>query len=611
MARDRTPTISTSSPMPTALVASAVRLSSGVTDYLKHSRSARTWQLEAWKFYDTIGEFRYACDWVGSMLSKAILHAAVEDPDGPKIVDSGLPAQYMAMLFGGPEGQTEMLRQMGIHFTVAGECYLFAWETEVGAKWMIGASTSVSVRKGKDLDQQETLTWFVNGERVGPEDVETDVLAIRMWKPHPQRPNEANSPARAVLSILAEIGMLSDHVFAQGLSRLAGAGILMMPSEMTLPPAPPGGSSDPTMSTPSNTASAFMALLQEAMATAIQNRSDASAVTPIVITAPGDQIGNARYLTFWTEFDQHAVELRTEAIGRLALGLDMPPEILTGVSGGNHWNAWLADESAIKAHTEPLLRVITSALTQGYLRPALLPTDTDLTEVTSLDVNRIIVRADTSQMRLRPNRSKEAIELYDRAELSGAALRRENGFSVDDALDQGGTREWFIRKVAAGQTTPEIVAEALRLIGLDFTAVAEPTREHEERPTRSLLEHPERNPPEMESGLIEAANQIVVRALERAGNRIRNRTQVKIPGVTALNTYLYVDVRPPDMDFLLSDAWVHVPDVANRHGLSPDWLTASLNAYCRLAMQDKRKHDYAMFHDYLTGVAVLKGVRAA
>ena len=117
-------------------------------------------------------------------------------------------------------------------------------------------------------------------------------------------------------------------------------------------------------------------------------------------------------------------------VRRFALGMDLPPEQVLGMSsnggtgGGNsngvsHWGAWQVEESTIKLHIEPMLDTIVSALTLGYLRPALGDND-----------DAVIVY-DTSALRLRPDRSKEAFELYDRGLLSVDALLRENGFLVE------------------------------------------------------------------------------------------------------------------------------------------------------------------------------------
>ena len=80
-------------------------------------QAGEEWQETGWDFYDTIGEYRYAVDWVGNLLSRATLHAL---KDGKTTTDA-LPTEVVSALFGGQDGQSEMLRALGIHYTVAGE----------------------------------------------------------------------------------------------------------------------------------------------------------------------------------------------------------------------------------------------------------------------------------------------------------------------------------------------------------------------------------------------------------------------------------------------------------------------------------------------------------
>ncbi|MGH8965453.1 MAG: hypothetical protein ACRDXB_09020, partial [Actinomycetes bacterium] len=54
----------------TSLIAAARRLTARPV-VTTSSRSTPGWASQAWDFYDLIGEYRYAADWVGSMLSKA------------------------------------------------------------------------------------------------------------------------------------------------------------------------------------------------------------------------------------------------------------------------------------------------------------------------------------------------------------------------------------------------------------------------------------------------------------------------------------------------------------------------------------------------------------
>src|SRR6187399_442915 len=94
---------------PGARVAAATRLS-GRKNSNKPQKNATGWQKTAWLWYDTIGEYRFACSWVGNTLSRAGL--AVHENGKPTTNEAALAA--MDSLFGGVEGQVEMLRQLGI-----------------------------------------------------------------------------------------------------------------------------------------------------------------------------------------------------------------------------------------------------------------------------------------------------------------------------------------------------------------------------------------------------------------------------------------------------------------------------------------------------------------
>src|SRR5690606_39153276 len=106
-----------------------------------------------------------------------------------------------------------------------------------------------------------------------------------------------------------------------------------------------------------------------AMSTAISDRSSAASFTPLVLTVPGDQADKFRHISFSTPFDKETQKLRDEAIRRLALGQDAPPEILLGMGSLNHWGAWLTREDTVTTHIEPPLAMLCDSLTTGLLRP--------------------------------------------------------------------------------------------------------------------------------------------------------------------------------------------------------------------------------------------------
>ena len=571
-----------------SLIASAIRMPPMNRNAVGKSQA---WQAEAWQFYDRVAELRFVANWVGNVMSRAKLVVAKRVDDTLIVQNGGEAVEALAAYHGGLQGQQQMLQQAGVHLTVAGEFY----DVMVKEAWAVLANDKVTGNAG-------ALTAdFGDGART-PIRPQRD-MAIRVWTPHPKEPLRADSPTQSNRGTLAEIATLSDHIAAQLESRLAGAGILWVPSEITFPTPK---EADPSASV----ADQFMAVLGEAMMTPIKDRASASAVVPIVVTAPGEYLEKARHMTFWSELDAETINMRDNAVKRLAIGLDTPPEVLLGMGEStSHWSAWLVDEAAIKSHLEPRLQVICHALTEAFLRPALTG---------SADAEDYYVLADTSDIRLRPNRSREAVELYDRGELNGTGLRRETGFQPTDMPNGDEQRQWLLRKIAVGSTSPEQTQAALRLLGADLGPMpiegeAQPTIPPVLQPQRSLKGHPENRVPdinrstkdrETREGVIAAADVLVYRALERVGNRLCNGAmKAQLADTPAHWRYMYVDAVPENA---VDGAWVFASEVLEANGnlVETARICASLDGYVRFIIGDKRKHH----RDLLEAALIAAGI---
>ena len=88
-------------------------------------------------------------------------------------------------------------------------------------------------------------------------------------------------------------------------------------------------------------------------------------------------------------------------------------------------SAWQIEEGAVKTAIAPDAELICDALTTSYLQPRLRASGVDNPE-------RFVIWYDLSELTLKPDRSDDAIQLYDRLEIGGGALRRETGFNDDD-----------------------------------------------------------------------------------------------------------------------------------------------------------------------------------
>jgi hypothetical protein len=502
--------------------------------------------------------------------------------------------------YGGPDQHGEFLRQAGIHMTVAGDGYIVGEgamsSTEDDAVWMVAAACEVK--------SQADDTYKINGEVIDEE----HSLVIRFWRPHPRKPHLPDSPTRPLLPILYQLERLTKYVDAQLDSRLTGNGMMLFPASMAFPV--------PTEIPDGLTAQqaglrAWMQDWADQMSVALEKPESAAARVPNGLMGDAQDLKEVRHVTTWSELDEHAPKLREEAIRRVALGLDMPADALLGNltgDGANHWGAWQTDDSLIKSHVEPLLKLLTEALTTDYLRIMLEEQYGWKYE----DTLAFTVEADTAEMRLRPNRSKEAFELWDRGEISGTALRREAGFEETDKMDDEEKKSWLLYKLAQGSPSPELVARAAEELGIDIGEVATtPDQESRgERPLpRSLEEHPTNEPPERPAAASEAllasGEAAVQRALERSGNRIKNIVgRDRLPaGVAAVDLYQYVTLSRQQLNVTMEDAWANLGRLTLPAGVSLEDFETALDNYTRMLISSKEPFNRAVLGKYL-GLAI-------
>jgi hypothetical protein len=381
------------------------------------------WQHQAWGFYDSTPEMRFAAGWIGNAMGKGRLIAGVRASDGTvdPLPETHRAAQLVATVAGGPAGQSQMLAAFGPHLVVAGEGWIVIRPADERAgrpadEWRVMSVLEIS-QSGRGLEAE------IDGEKVNIPAHDPDnsdplaPAAIRVWQPHPRRYIEADSPIRSSLGLLEELRLLNAAVAAIARSRLTGRGVLLVPAGVRFPTTgQPGDQGEDDL------LDVFMTVAE----TAYKEPESAAAAVPIILEVPAEAIGDIKRITFESDFDSLAVTLREESIRRFATGLDIPAEILLGQGGINHWGLWQLQSEAVTLAIEPRLATVADALTTQWLRPM-------LEDEAVPDADRVLVWYDTSQLRVRGNRSQTALEVYDRGAISAEALRRETGFDETDA----------------------------------------------------------------------------------------------------------------------------------------------------------------------------------
>lgn len=449
------PLRSTQRPQPlNSLVAAAKRLTKAEVKRLGNSAKSEAWQEDAWDMHDLVGEQRFLAHTLAGRLSQARFFAG-RLPDNStedvEVLDAGPAVEVLDSLISKGAQFAQIIERAGVNLFIPGDCYLIGVPPEADAEEGTPPPPSTGItpigRRTEDSDPLDgidlaTLDWTLHSvsevtfDKDGNVSVKQgegrtasktydadDVMVVRIWRPHPRYFWQADSPTRSSLPVLRELVGLTMHISAQVDSRLAGAGVFLIPESADRAVRAAAGVSEDD-----DEASPFAAALMEAMITPISDRSSASAIVPVMPVVPDDSIEKFRYISFAGPLDQEARSLRDEAIRRLALGQDCPPELLLGVGGMNHWGAWLVREDVVTTHLEPPLALICDALTTQFLWPVLMQQG-----MSEEEAHQHVVWYDVDHMIMRPDRSKDAKDLHSVGAISDATLRDATGFDESDA----------------------------------------------------------------------------------------------------------------------------------------------------------------------------------
>lgn len=562
------------------LTAAAARYTT--TKIGNHKKPDTSWQAQAWDFFAKVPEVRFAATWIGNAMGGATLFAGRRADDGTieRAPDNHPAAEIVRQIAGGPDGQSTMLGDIGPHLVVAGESWLVVRPTPdkgtgdsdgPGYDWRVLSTSEVQQQNGK-------MTAEVDGEPVAipPYDPEKEPdpeapIAIRVWKPSPSRYIEADSPVRSSLVLLEELQLLNAAVAAIARSRLTGRGVLLVPKGTRFPTRP-GAEADAEDD--------VIDIFMEVASTAIRDPESAAATIPIVLEVPEEAIGSIKWLTFESPFDDLAIRLREEAIRRFANGLEVPAEILLGLSTANHWTAWAISAEAIRLGVEPRLAIVAHALTTQWLRPLLEDQGVP-------DADEWLVWYDTSGLRVQANRAQTALEAFGLGLISATAARRETGFDEADAPTADDTSN------GTGD-------------GDDNTEAPQDTDDNEDNvtalPVSETTDIPDTLPASatLPEGVLAAVDGLIYNALYAAGIRLRNRPVCPRPerarareiAPAELHTEFPVDPEMIDEWRLFDGAWARVPEIAARYGLDADCLTKLLDDYARALIAARHPHTY-------------------
>ena len=472
---------------PRALTAAAAQIrvgDKGEAELFKARRqsASSSWQTEAWEYYDSIGEIKYAFNLVASVVSRIRLYAAVvDDPAQAPVsveksakIDPQLAAaaqRALARLDSAYGGQAGLLKDCALNLQVTGECHLVQVPERIGSglpeSWDIRSVDELQIdAKGQFIIQprREVGGGVPSAMSAGKGGIllPKDAFIGRIWKAHPRYSQEADSSLRGLLDLCAELLLLNRTFRATARSRL-NAGALYLPDGLSVAASPDPDypyDEDGNYNEQYNTEEAaddFEDQLIDAMTTPIKDEDSASAVVPLIIRGPAELGDKIKQFKFERSFDASLVQRADRVLERIMQGLDVPKDVVTGLANVKYSNALQIDEALYKAHIEPLMLLIVDAFTVVYLRPYLIANGYPESEV-----RRLHIWYDPSQVATRNDRATDADAGFDKMAVSYDTWRRAHGFSDQDAPTPA---ELALRLIInKGAITPELTEAMLSAV---------------------------------------------------------------------------------------------------------------------------------------------------
>lgn len=418
---------------------------------------ASAWQEAAWDYFDQIGELKFAFNLMAQVVSRALLYPAVivdnaEVPIGfEQYLDSMQEAsggeipietndalktadQLLAELI--DSGQAEILKRLTLNMSIPGECYLL----NVKDKWIIASNTEFTPGSTPFLNQHR------NAQR--KQALPSTTYAARIWRAHPRWHHEPESSMLGVLDSCEKIILFDQVMRALSRSRL-NAGVIAIPNGLT----------PITEGMDLNTA------LSQITVGPVESEVAAASVTPLILQGPSDMVDKIKWVELGRKIDADFLAAYDSALDRLLAGVDLPKELVSGLSNTKYANALVIDDSLYKAHIEPMLLLICDSLTNAYLRPRLLKEG-----VPEKLVNQMVIWYNPSEIVTRPDQSSAASEGYNNYLLSGKTWRAARGFSEHDAPSP---EELTLRMaLEKSQVPPEMASVLIESINPQFFAKA-------------------------------------------------------------------------------------------------------------------------------------------
>ena len=598
---------------PRSMIASAARVSVAEAMFPLLRFTDEAWSREAWLYYQSNGELSYTADYIGAAISLVRLTINHVDERGVmrgEVKDDPEVEALAHTMLGGPSMRAGVLRALSVGLTVAGSTYLIGRAARAGFpdEWTVVAGQFVRTSGGKVLVDFGLGQW----ETLNPA---RDII-MRVWRQSPERPLLAVSPARALLLTFAQLQKLRMFMSSELNSRIAsGGGLYPLPMELNFPGdadanIPPG-------------AAGVAQLVYESAASNIEGYGTAAAIAPTFFEAPIDVIDKMMKepIRFDVPLSDHAMDYRKELIADVSRGMNVPSDVVEGMSNANHWQAWWATEEFATKTVAPDITLIVNALTNAWLKGAL--------KALGKDPDRYMVWFDLAPLNNTADKFADTLSLYREDAVDLETLLASANYNSSNAPKEKELNVKRLWKIIERDPTL-LQSEGVReFLGLDIPDFMPPTMAAElpggdlNEPGAPPPPAPDRGPEPRQVGskpaqplrddlsaslvqhpaVVPVAHTVVLAALAVAGRKLRTapfRAQFKDTDTSIMHTK--IKVRDLDhADELLASAAFATARESFQGVADPDDIVPKLYQYTRGLLASGVPHSQELLAAFLVG----------
>lgn len=485
----------------------------------------KEWQQRCWNAYRNVEVAQYGINWQADKLSKLRLFVATQPADRslPPVPSTDKRAIAALDRLKRPYGtHAKLIRAAVMNLGIAGEFQLVGLDQGVMGKerWNVYSSSEV-------VPGPEGFQIVEQGQTVGRTLTKNDFV-LRIWNQDPQWSSLATSPMRAILGPCSDIVWLDMLVRATARQRIALAGILKVPSELSF------GPTDDTESDDSEEMDPFITELMEACMASLKDEESMNAAMPVIIRGAAEYLRDLTQESLDRPFDEQIGHLLEKAIRRVGMGINLPMEITTGLGDTTHWAASAITQDAYNSHLDPIALRLVNDLTYGFFWPTL-----EIGDPTAEDVP--FIWYDPSEIIAQPDMAKVMQYGHESGAVSHKAWRRQFNVPETDAPDE---MEMLDRAIMRrGNVDPFITESYFKTIAPQIpwdrpanqtgqqNQVQDPAQMESapgDTPTETAPLYPSDShtvPVESAGFLLGAADAAVRRALDLAGTRLRTKVQ--------------------------------------------------------------------------------------